>query len=115
MLFLYLNKKNTCFYRFTSTNEYIVIGREFLGTDEIQKVVFDSGISTGDIERSFLDGNERVFSDRVFDDSEGEGLSDSAVSSDACSSCKLPASHKLCTKLHSQVSRTDPDWSSGSQ
>ncbi len=58
---------------------------------------FVSGISTGDIERGFLDGNERVFSDRVIDDSEGAGLSDSAMSSDACSAFKFPASHNLCT------------------
>ncbi len=58
---------------------------------------FVCGISTGDIARGFLDGNERVVSDRVIDDSEGAGLADSAMSSDACSSFKFPASHKLCT------------------
>ena len=75
---------------------------------------FISGISTGDIERGFVDDNERGVSDRVIDDSEG-GLADSALSSevgsDACSAFQLPASHTL----HSHVSRTDPDWSSGSQ
>ncbi len=75
---------------------------------------FISGISTGDIERGFVDDNERGVSDRVIDDSEG-GLADSALSSevgsDACSSFKLPVWHTL----HSHVSRTEPDWSSGSQ
>ena len=75
---------------------------------------FVSGISTGDIERGFVDDNERGVSDRVIDDSEG-GLADSALSSevgsDACSSFKLPVSHTL----HSHVSRKEPDWSSGSQ